>query len=441
MSVFNLSVNVGGTSRQSNIVGITPEQLAALIRQHEDHSETQKKLIARLETDLDLNARQMREALRIVGENNVPDELLGTRLVEIAGHFEHLKSGASADPGDSPAVVALKAAVQRAVDAGELAEADGLLAEIAREQRNDLDRFATHLAETLGRRAEIALTRLRYREAAGHFAGAAAILPSGGAHDDKRFESLWREASALTRQGHEFGDSAALLLAIARYQGLVTLAPRARVPLRWAATQNNLGNALSELGERENGTSHLDEAVEAYRAALQEWTRDRVPVDWATAQNNLGAALSTLGAREQGTARLEEAVEAYMAALEEVTRARVPLNWAATQNNLGNALSRLGERERGTARLEQAVAAYRAALQERTRARVPLDWAMTQNNLGNALRLLGARESGTARLEEAVEAYLAALQEWTPEAASHWHDGAQRNLAGCLALLEQRRKQ
>ncbi|MBM3644612.1 MAG: hypothetical protein FJX02_09765 [Alphaproteobacteria bacterium] len=33
-------------------------------------------------------------------------------------------------------------------------------------------------------------------------------------------------------------------------------------------TQNNLGNALWGLGERENGTVRLIEAVEAYRSAL-----------------------------------------------------------------------------------------------------------------------------------------------------------------------------
>ena len=81
-------------------------------------------------------------------------------------------------------------------------------------------------------------------------------------------------------------------------------------------TQNNLGTALSRLGERESGTARLEEAVTAYRAALQERTRERVPLDWAATQNNLGTALSTLGERESGTARLEEAVDAYRAALQ-----------------------------------------------------------------------------------------------------------------------------
>ena len=87
------------------------------------------------------------------------------------------------------------------------------------------------------------------------------------------------------------------------------------------------------LGERESGTARLEEAVAAYRAALEELTRERVPLDWATTQNNLGDALRTLGERESGTARLEEAVAAYRAALEEWTRERVPLAWAASLGN------------------------------------------------------------------------------------------------------------
>ena len=135
----------------------------------------------------------------------------------------------------------------------------------------------------------------------------------------------------------------------------------------------------------------------------------RAPLQWAISQNNLGNALRVLGERESGTTRLEEAVAAYREALQENTRARVPLEWARTQNNLGNALRVLGDRESGTARLEAAVSAYREALKERTRERVPLYWAMTQNNLGGALARLGEREAGTARLEEAVSASWASM--------------------------------
>ena len=101
---------------------------------------------------------------------------------------------------------------------------------------------------------------------------------------------------------------------------------------------------FATLGERESGTARLEEAVAAYRAALEERTRERVPLDWAATQNNLGIALQKLGERESGTARLEEAVVAYRAALEERTRERVPLDWARTQNNLDRALKALADR-------------------------------------------------------------------------------------------------
>ena len=39
---------------------------------------------------------------------------------------------------------------------------------------------------------------------------------------------------------------------------------------------------------------------------MKEHTRERVPLDWAMTQNNLGNALRVLGERESGTARLDE---------------------------------------------------------------------------------------------------------------------------------------
>ena len=113
---------------------------------------------------------------------------------------------------------------------------------------------------------------------------------------------------------------------------------------------------------RRDATRHLTEAVTAFHAALEERTRDRVPLEWAATQDNLGVALARLGEREVGTGHLTEAVAAFHAALEETTPDRAPLDWAVTQNNLGNALFRLGERETGTAHLTEAAAAWEACL-------------------------------------------------------------------------------
>jgi tetratricopeptide (TPR) repeat protein len=93
------------------------------------------------------------------------------------------------------------------------------------------------------------------------------------------------------------------------------------------------------------GSSSIEEAVAAYREALKERTRERVPLNWAATQNNLGTALGRLGERESGTARLDEAVEAFREALKEYTRDRVPLQWAEAQNNLERALKLLDGRK------------------------------------------------------------------------------------------------
>jgi len=81
------------------------------------------------------------------------------------------------------------------------------------------------------------------------------------------------------------------------------------VPLHWARTQNNLGNALARLGERESGTARLEEAVTAYRAALEERTRERVPLDWAMSTGNQGVALMLLAERLGDVTKARSAVQ------------------------------------------------------------------------------------------------------------------------------------
>jgi tetratricopeptide (TPR) repeat protein len=412
--------------------GLKPDEqlrmIEAFSQQITVSSEARAKAEARaaeLGTQLGFTREAVIGFFRIVGEQDVSLEQVPTKLGEIAArHRAMLDRWSVLDAGD-PATAALAAEAKAAIDVGRYDEADALLLraqeqdlaaahraeQLARDAEQAAERRFLRAAESEGKRGDLAMTRLRYEDAAKRYAAAANMVPS--TRPDERRLYLEEEAGALYQQGAERGDNKAALLAIDRYRAFARAADRAATPLDWATTQMNLGGALARLGERESGTARLEEAVAAFRAALEELTRDRVPLQWAMTQNNLGNALRVLGERESGTARLEEAVAACRAALEEGTRDRVPLAWAMTQMNLGNALSRLGERESGTARLEEAVAAYRAALAERPRDRVPLEWAMTQVNLGLALWGLGERESGTARLEEAVAAYRAGLEELT----------------------------
>ena len=300
--------------------GITPELLAALTQPWAELSLSQKKEIARLETDLDLNQRQIRAALEILDEAVVQPERLAVKLIEIAEQFKALQAVAATQSGDAPQIAALKLEAKKAIDAGDLAKADALLAEVEAEQRRALDRFAFNAAETSAQRGDIALARLRYAETAQHFAEAARTLPVG--HDQERWNYLGRQAFALYRQGDEFGDNPALAEAINVLRRCLALSPRSERPLDWAMTQNNLGNTLAQLGERAGEAARLEEAVTSYREALQENTRARAPFDWAMTQMNLGNTLAQLGERAGEAARLEQAVTAYREVLQERTRAR-----------------------------------------------------------------------------------------------------------------------
>jgi hypothetical protein len=149
--------------------GITPEMLAALTRPWEELSESQKKEIAKLHGDLDLNQRQVKSALEIVGEKNVPPERLAAKLVEIAGKFKDLQTAAAAQPGDDAKITALKAEAQKAIQYGELGKADEILAVIEKNQTEALDRLALNAAQTTAQRGDVALARLRYLDAAQRF--------------------------------------------------------------------------------------------------------------------------------------------------------------------------------------------------------------------------------------------------------------------------------
>ncbi len=437
-------VAIGGDVRDSEItIGVPLGQVDELVRERirplEALTESQRDTIGLLKQNLELTQGQVRAALEIVGEKDVPSEKLAAKLIAIAQQFRELRATAAAEPGDDAEIAALKTQAQEAIDAGDLSRADELLVEILTKQLAQRDRLASNAATTLARRGEVALAGLEYVNAAEHFAGAAHTLPLGEEYSDRRFDYLQREANALFRQGDEFGQNEHLLGAVDRYQDVLQIVVRARMPPEWAATQNDLGFALLRLGEREGGAARLEEAVTAFRAALVERTRERVPLDWADTQNNLGLALQILGERASGTARLEEAVAAHRAALEERTRTQAPIGWGHTQNNLGIALMRLGERESGTVRLNEAAEAYREALKELTRARVPLDWAQVQSNLGIALWQLGERERSTVRLEEAVTAYRAALEERTRVRVPLGWAQTQNNLGIVLMRLGQAR--
>lgn len=399
------------------------------------------------------------EFFKIVGEQNVPDERVPAKLVEIATHFAQTREVLAALAPEDAQTSLLAKQAREAFDAGRLAEADALLARaneletasldearnMLRKEQEVVDRRTLRLMDMEVTQGNIALTQVRYGEAAGHFGRAASLSPPIDTENVAALRS--RQAQALYSEGSEHASSPALRASIETWRIVLAIETRGRAPDKWAAAQNNLGTALLRLGEREGDTANLEEAVAAYRGVQEELTF-RSKAQRAATQSNLGNALAALGGRERGTARLNQAVVAYRAALidegelsgfaSELERIENAAARAATQNNLGIVLWTLGKRENATARLEQAVATYREALDGLSRERVPIQWASTQNNLGLALWSLGERESGTAHLKDAEAAYRLALEESARDRVPLQWAAVQNNLGLVLWTLGER---
>ena len=383
-----------------SLVGFSAAQVQQLIKaEREGLVQQYTAQLTDLAKQLGATQQAVRAMLRQVGYDDIPAERLSDTLVAVATQFLAMRQALSR-PTDDRESAELRRQAMLALDEGAFERATRLLNDIRVKERA--------ASEQRWRKAEE--ERLAWLTALQSEANTCSLLA--------RAALAQRDVTGAVAQFEE---------------GLQVLVPVD--PTTCWSYAFDAAAALYNFGDLAGQNDALAAGVEIYRRALADATRERVPLDWAATQNNLGNALSKLGERESGTARLEETVTAYRAALEVRTRERVPLQWATAQNNLGDALRVLGERESSTARLEEAVTAYRAALEEWTRERVPLQWATTQNNLGGLLRALGERESGTARLEEAITAYDAALAVFIKISAEHWIQACQTNKTMAALLL------
>ena len=393
----------------------------------------QEKMLRAIAAEKGVPVASLKVVLQKLGEHDVPPEDIPRRLAAKADEFLALR--AQLQSVSIQEVETVRREALQYLEKGDL-ESARLLVQKAREPlRAQREGHARAEAVLLADEASLDGLEFHYLAAADKYEACAALV-----HFDRAATAsyLEQQAATLYDQGTELGDNRALEHAVSVDRDLLRMRAREHVPLEWAETQTNLGNALLRLGERESGTEHLQQAVNAYQQALLEYRRNRAPLQWAITQTNLGSALSRLGEREIGSERLEQAANAFRQALLESTRERAPLDWAMTQNNLGVALLRVGERDRGTERLQQAVAAFKQALLERDR--VPLQWAETQTNLGNALLKLGERENGTKHLQQAVDAYQQALLQYTRNRVPLQWAATQNNLGAALFRLGERER-
>ena len=163
-------------------------------------------------------------------------------------------------------------------------------------------------------------------------------------------------------------------------------------------------NTLGVIYQRQpDGMRHhnLFRSITAFEEALKYFTPQAAPLDYAMTQNNLGNAYSDLAQLEDRAANLGKAIAAYQAALQYRTPQAAPLDYATTQNNLGNGYRDLSELEDRAANLGKAVAAYQEAARFFTAEAAPGYYAILQKNLGLVYEDLGDLPAAIACWREA----------------------------------------
>ena len=198
-----------------------------------------------------------------------------------------------------------------------------------------------------------------------------------------------------------------------------------------AEALNNLGVALSALGQREEALAATQEAVDLCRA-LAEARPDAFRPALARSLHNLGAHLAALGRYDEALAATQEAVDLYRA-LAEARPDAVRPDLARSLTSLGNCLAALGRYDEAQAATQEAVA-IRCALAEARPDAVRPDLAGSLHNLGNCLAALGRYDEALAATQEAV-AIRRALAEARPDAVRPDLATSLTNLGIALAAL------
>jgi tetratricopeptide (TPR) repeat protein len=210
------------------------------------------------------------------------------------------------------------------------------------------------------------------------------------------YESLREALEAALTDATDTGDLAAKI-------------SRAREPLVWAETQNNLGNILAALGQQRRDATLFERAILCFGEALEEFTQEGSPLEWAATQYNLGTANQALGRLLEATQPLKIAVDAYTNALQVWTREKSPEDWMYTMHQLGATLHTFGKLLNGNHQFQKSVVAYKNALAALDADNYALELTATHNNRAAVLHHLGESEENPDRLKEAINSYEKAL--------------------------------
>jgi tetratricopeptide (TPR) repeat protein len=278
-------IAIGGTVANSQITNTVnqedPVVLAAMTKTFADQmaasAEARAKADARaadLAAKLGFTSSAVAEFFTILGEQNVPDEKIPARLIEIATHFAQTQNEVAALEPSDPHAADLAGQAKQALDAGQLTKADTLLEQAKDSERAALrearqfvqraqeavNRHALNLAKMESTQGDTALTQLRYVDAATHYEVAAAQAPPSASAD---------RALYLGEAGDARETSGNLAAARADYQASLAIRERlAKADPGNAVWQRALLVSHVKVGDVQVAQGDLAAALASYQASL-----------------------------------------------------------------------------------------------------------------------------------------------------------------------------
>jgi tetratricopeptide (TPR) repeat protein len=169
-----------------------------------------------------------------------------------------------------------------------------------------------------------------------------------------------------------------------------------------AKAQFNLGRALCKLGEIQDNPTQLMQGIDVFRNNLEAHSADSWPIEWASTKNELGVALTRLGDLK-GAESHRQAVRALRSALTVFTFANFPFSWVRVQANLADALRRLGKEERNLSLFKESEAVFRETLSLLDRGTNRIMWASASCNLAAVLLDIDEHDGTISHAQEAIE--------------------------------------
>ncbi|MGI9437795.1 MAG: TIR domain-containing protein, partial [Geminicoccaceae bacterium] len=214
-----------GNHRHATAAGMAAE-VAGLLREDKESAEEHNALRTqthKLAEQLGVTEEAIGSFLTILDEKHVKGSDLRDKLAEIAKQYLEMQERLEALDRDDPVVRDWIVQAEAAIDAGNYDRADELLADAERiglsaahQAAEEANQRFLSVAATRALRGETSLTRLRYLDAAEHFAEAAKLVP---ASEDRT------RAGYLAQQGRALDRGDRTLAAIEAYEGATALDP------------------------------------------------------------------------------------------------------------------------------------------------------------------------------------------------------------------------